>query len=635
MPVRNSAHYAHPTPDLRRGATAMSEATLSKAVLRRRQRREAGLFALLAALLVGVALWLAGTHGRDEAYAALNERGQHDAALQSALLSTVLEKQRSLPFVLADDRDIRDGLLTRDDQALRRIDRKLEALLAGTQASVIYLLDVDGVGVAASNWREPASFVGSRYDFRAYFRDALRDGHAEHYGLGNVSKRPGLYISRRVDGPAGALGVIVVKVEFDTVEQDWRRSGGLTYVVDERSIVLATSVPHWRFMAVAPIEPQRKTAIRESLQFGDAPLAPLPLEARADGTADVVRAQLAQDRPAHGYLRVATAVAGTGWQLNLLLPSEAVVARAVRQSRTATLFVLVLLLGSGGLFLYRRQKSDERAVDHHNARIELERRVAERTRALSEAHDQLKMQIDERLKAQTSLQTVQQELVQANRLAILGQVAAGVAHEINQPVAAIRTYADNARTYLKRGDPQGTERKLEQIAGLTERIGTITDELRTFSRKGRAKAEPTRLDEVIEGALLLLGSRFRQRYGAIDAQLPAPGLRVMGTRIRLEQVLINLLQNGLEAVESRPDGRVGISVVEGASGVELIVSDNGGGIAPEIMQALFTPFNTSKAAGLGLGLVISKDIVSDFGGRIEVVSGPQGTRFTVHLQKAA
>lgn len=635
MPVRNSAHYAHPTPDLRRGATAMSEATLSKAVLRRRQRREAGLFALLAALLVGVALWLAGTHGRDEAYAALNERGQHDAALQSALLSTVLEKQRSLPFVLADDRDIRDGLLTRDDQALRRIDRKLEALLAGTQASVIYLLDVDGVGVAASNWREPASFVGSRYDFRAYFRDALRDGHAEHYGLGNVSKRPGLYISRRVDGPAGALGVIVVKVEFDTVEQDWRRSGGLTYVVDERSIVLATSVPHWRFMAVAPIEPQRKTAIRESLQFGDAPLAPLPLEARADGTADVVRAQLAPDRPAHGYLRVATAVAGTGWQLNLLLPSEAVVARAVRQSRTATLFVLVLLLGSGGLFLYRRQKSDERTVDHHNARIELERRVAERTRALSEAHDQLKMQIDERLKAQTSLQTVQQELVQANRLAILGQVAAGVAHEINQPVAAIRTYADNARTYLKRGDPQGTERKLEQIAGLTERIGTITDELRTFSRKGRAKAEPTRLDEVIEGALLLLGSRFRQRYGAIDAQLPAPGLRVMGTRIRLEQVLINLLQNGLEAVESRPDGRVGISVVEGASGVELIVSDNGGGIAPEIMQALFTPFNTSKAAGLGLGLVISKDIVSDFGGRIEVVSGPQGTRFTVHLQKAA
>ncbi|MBA1276442.1 MULTISPECIES: sensor histidine kinase [Pseudomonadaceae] len=609
---------------------------ISKAALRRRHRRNGWIFGLLAAVLVGVALWLAGTHGRTEAYAALSERAQQAAELQSALLRTVLEKQRSLPFVLAGDRDIRDGLLSRDAQALRRIDRKLEALLPGTQASVIYLLDVNGIGVAASNWREPTSFVGSRYDFRAYFRDALAHGSAEHYGLGNVSLRPGLYISRRVEGPSGPLGVIVVKVEFDPVERDWGRSDGITYVVDERAIVLATSMPQWRFMAVAPIEPRRKAAIRESLQFGDAPLAPLPITPRESGAfPDIVQAWLPGREHAEEYLRIDTEVVGTQWRLNLLLPSEAAVAKAMRESRTATLFALLLLLGAGGLLLYRRQKSDERVVEHQHARTELERRVLERTRALSEAHDQLQMQIDERLKAQTSLQTVQQELVQANRLAILGQVAAGVAHEINQPVAAIRAYADNARTYLGRGDQAGTDRKLEQIAGLTERIGTITDELRTFSRKGRVKAEPTRLDEVIEGALLLLGSRFRQRYGSIDTRMPTPTLRIMGTRIRLEQVLINLLQNGLEAVESRPDGRVEVSVVEAEEWVELIVSDNGSGIPSSIMEALFTPFNTSKPAGLGLGLVISKDIVSDFGGRIEVTSSPQGTRFTVYLQKAA
>ena len=614
----------------------MRETTTSKPALRRRYRRNVALFALMASLLIVVALWLAGVRGREEAYAALIERGQHDAALQSALLSTVLEKQRSLPFVLADDRDIRDALRSNDPQMLRRIDQKLEALLPGTKASVIYLLDTQGMSVAASNWRETDSFVGSRYDFRGYFRDAMARGSAEYYGLGKVSKRPGLYISRRVDGPSGPLGVIVVKVEFDTVEQDWRRSGGFTYVVDERAIVLATSAPQWRFMTVRPIEPQRKAQIRESLHFGDAPLRPLPVEAVAgDTTADIVQVRQPGGAPEGRYLRTTAEVIGTDWRLNLLLPSEAVVARAVRQSRTATLFGLVLLLGVSGVLLYRRYKSDERALDHHNARLELERRVAERTRALSDAHDQLQMQIDERMKAQTSLQTVQQELVQANRLAILGQVAAGVAHEINQPVAAIRTYADNARTYLAREDGAGVARKLDQIAGLTERIGTITDELRTFSRKGRAQAEPTRLDEVIDGALLLLGSRFRQRYGEIDAQLPPPGLRVMGTRIRLEQVLINLLQNGLEAVESRPDGRVEIRVEERDQHVELIVSDNGSGIAPAIMDALFTPFNTSKAAGLGLGLVISKDIVSDFGGRIEVASSPQGTCFTVYLTKTA
>lgn len=139
---------------------------------------------------------------------------------------------------------------------------------------------------------------------------------------------------------------------------------------------------------------------------------------------------------------------------------------------------------------------------------------------------------------------------------------------------------------------------------------------------------------MIDGALLLLGSRFRQRYGRVEARRPRTDLRVLGTRIRLEQVLINLLQNGLEAVESRADGEVRVRVEEQEESVALIVSDNGSGIPEPIMAALFTPFNTSKEGGLGLGLVISKDIVNEFGGRIEVDSGPQGSRFTVYLQRA-
>lgn len=592
-------------------------------------------FWLAAAALLALGLWLAGEQGRRSAYQELAERARRDADLNGVVLRTVLEKQRSLPFVLSGDRDVREALASRDADALRRIDQKFEHLIKGTQASVIYLLDATGLGLASSNWREPTSFVGSRYDFRAYFRDALADGSAEHYALGNVSQRPGLYISRRVEGPSGVLGVVVVKVDFSLIEEDWRHAEGISYVTDSRGIVLISSRPDWRFMTLAPIPASQKGAIRESLQFGDAPLQPLPLvPLTGSAGGDIVEMPAPQSGRTTEYLRVRTAVPDTQWQLNMLVPSSQAVGQAMRTNRSLMLLGLGVLIGLSAFVLYRRQKGLQRVLEQAQARQELEQRVIARTAELSRARDELQQQVDERLKAEASLQSVQHELVQANRLAILGQVAAGVAHEINQPVAAIRSYADNARTFLGRGQNEPAGRNLEQIAALTERIGTITDELRSFSRKGRRGIEPVSLVEVIDGALLLLGSRFRQRYGRVEARRPRTDLRVLGTRIRLEQVLINLLQNGLEAVESRADGEVRVRVEEQEESVALIVSDNGSGIPEPIMAALFTPFNTSKEGGLGLGLVISKDIVNEFGGRIEVDSGPQGSRFTVYLQRA-
>ncbi|EJZ19642.1 ATP-binding protein, partial [Rhizobium sp. Pop5] len=269
------------------------------------------------------------------------------------------------------------------------------------------------------------------------------------------------------------------------------------------------------------------------------------------------------------------------------------------------------------------------------AREELERRVAERTLDLSQARDRLQAEIIGHRSTEQKLQAVQQDLVQANRLAILGQVAAGVAHEINQPVATIRAYADNARTFLDRGQTAPAGENLENIAALTERIGAITEELKTFARKGRAGAEPTGLKDVIEGAVMLLRSRFAGRMDTLDIDLPPADLQVMGNRIRLEQVLINLLQNALEAVAPKADlGRVEVRTSVDAETVTLTVSDNGPGISPEIRKGLFTPFNTSKEKGLGLGLVISKDIVGDYGGRMEVESNDEGSRFIVHLRRA-
>lgn len=603
--------------------------------LRSRARRSWLVFAAVALVLLAAGLLLARDYGRSQALAGLAGQSRIDASLKASLLRAVVERQRALPLVLADDAAIRGALLSPDRQSLDRINRKLEALATSAEAAVIYLIDRSGVAVAASNWQEPTSFVGNDYAFRDYFRLAVRDGMAEHFAMGTVSNRPGLYISRRVDGPGGPLGVIVAKLEFDGVEADWQASGKPAYVTDRRGIVLITSLPSWRFMTTKPIAEDRLAPIRESLQFGDAPLLPLPfrkIEARPDGSS-TLDALLPGDSTA-AFLRVETMVPSTNWRLEQLSPLKAPLAAGAREAQLLTLAALVPLLALAALLLRRRQVVAMRSAEERLARNALEASVEERTRDLRMARDRLETEIADHRQTTEKLQAVQQDLVQANRLAILGQVAAGVAHEINQPVATIRAYADNARTFLHRGQTVTAAENMESIAELTERVGAITDELRRFARKGHFAAGPTAMKEVVEGALMLLRSRFAGRMDAIRIDLPPDGLQALGNRIRLEQVLINLLQNALEAIGDSENGAIQVRCKAAPGGIALTVADNGPGIAADVREELFTPFNTSKEDGLGLGLAISKEIVSDYGGTIEVESGPAGTTFTVNLKKA-
>ena len=605
--------------------------------LHHRIRRMWWAYAAVALLAVIMSLWASGEVGRYQAETALEEQARTDARLNAALLRTVLEKYRALPFVLSQDTALAAALAGNEAGTFEQLSRKLEMLAAGTKAAVIYVIDKNGMAVSASNWREPTSFVGNDYRFREYFQGAVAKGQAEHFALGTVSKEPGLYISERISGPDGLLGVVVVKVEFDDIEADWSATDAPSYVIDDRGIVLITSIPSWRFMTIGRIPGDRLAAIRESLQFGDAPLQPLPLDSvrsLGDGL-DVVEIVMPGGAGKTRFLDVGIPVPATAWQLRHLVALGAAVDAGIREARMLTLLTLLPLLAAGALLLRRRQAVTLRIFREQQAREELERRVAERTLDLSQARDRLQAEIVDHRSTEQKLQAVQQDLVQANRLAILGQVAAGVAHEINQPVATIRAYADNARTFLDRGQTAPAGENLENIAALTERIGSITEELKSFARKGRGGAEPTGLKDVIEGAVMLLRSRFAGRMDTLDIELPPADLQVMGSRIRLEQVLINLLQNALEAVAPKADeARVEVRTSNDQQMVTLTVADNGPGISPDIRKGLFTPFNTSKESGLGLGLVISKDIVGDYGGRMEVESDSSGTRFIVHLRKA-
>lgn len=601
----------------------------------------AGGIVLAVALVFGV-LHAATLWARDEALTNAAAQARGAAQVNAALLRNNLDKFRALPFVLTRDVDVRAALENPAPGQVVPLDEKLDSLSRGVGASAIYVLDRKGLAIAASNWREPATFVGVDYQFRPYFQGSVAQGSAEHFALGTISHEAGLYLARRVDGVDGKLlGVVVLKVDFRELEADWRQSNAPIFVTDEHGVVLLGSVSDWRFKVLAPLASDLAQGLRTSLQFGDARFQPLPLRpallAASNGQLVRTDAALPQIPAGAPLLHTTLPIAESpGWTLHLLSPVQSSINQATANAQLGALLAQSALAAIVGIVLLRRHRQRERAQQQAVIHEQLAALVDERTAQLLEVNEQLIEEMDQRQRTDARLHTMQEELVQASKLALLGQVAAGVAHEINQPVAAIRAYADNAAEFLRRHDDGSARENLHTIASLTERIGHITGELRAFSRKAGTAVGPTSLKDCLEGALLLVGPRARRQSVALQRPPEGQNYQVQANRIRLEQVLVNLLQNALEALDGQADGRIVVTLRDLGECVQVQVGDNGPGLSAQARARLFTPFHTTKPEGLGLGLVICRDLVAEFGGQLDVADPADGgALFVLSLRKAS
>ncbi|MGH6614996.1 sensor histidine kinase [Sphingomonas sp.] len=587
-------------------------------------RFRARLILALVLLLAGIAalVLVSGRWALGEAHRTADGAAHLAASAQAGLLASELQKFRLLPVVLIDYPDVVAVLDGGDAAAQARLNGTLELLAGRTDAQAIYVIDARGRTLAASNARLPTSFVGQNYTFRPYFRDAMRTGGSELFALGTVSGRPGLYLARRVDRGGRALGTVVVKVEFDRLEQAWARAGGISFVTDAHGVILITSRADWRFRTTHRLDAATLADARRTLQFGAKPPVAAPVTLAGSSATVPLGAGFAN-------YRVATEPAAlTGAHLVRLEPLEPALAAATTRARLWGAAILLLLGLAAGFFI---RAADTRRLQNE-ARAALEKEVAHRTVELRDANARLTVESHERIEADRRFRAAREELAQANRLGSLGQITAGVAHEINQPVAAIRTFAENAMRFLERGAPDTARGNLDQIVGLTARIGTITAELRSFARRRTPATGAVPTGSVIDGALLLIGERAR---GVIQVDLP-PALRdvaVVGDRVRLEQVLINLLQNALDAVEGRAGAGVWIRVT-GDEMIQVAVADTGGGVDPAVADALFTPFTSGKPEGLGLGLAIARDIAREFGGDVALAPSPAGAMFLFTVRRA-
>lgn len=518
-----------------------------------------------------------------------SKRAEASVILLESSFRRELEKFRMASVVLAKDPDSVAALTRRTPASAALLNGKFEALSKDMQAASIYLLDDTGLALASSNWREPTSFVGKNYSFRAYFREAIATGQHEQFALGNVSRKPGLYVSRRIELDGRARGIVVIKIEFDQLEAEWKGYGKPAFVTNPAGIVLVTSEPNWRFQSIGrlTVESQKQAAL--SRDFGEGDIVQLPIY--ADNQVARVGA------PSHPIPKILEAIKqpSANWTVHVLADTRDIVGRAVETTRILVLGSILLL---GSLFvvdMYRR-----RAII---ARADLA--AAERMRDLND------------------------RLAHSNKLSILGQIVAGVGHEINQPLAAIGTYASSAIMLLDQDARPSARENLQHIGHLAARIGEITGELRTFARKSPRRLERVDLRAAIDGALLLLHERATSLNAQICVTDDGAGQWVNAYQGAIEQVIVNLVQNALDACG--PNAEIDIALSHTNHAHSICVRDNGPGLSPEALANLFQPFATSKTEGLGLGLVISRDLLSEFGGELTGTNVQNGCAFTLRL----
>jgi two-component system C4-dicarboxylate transport sensor histidine kinase DctB len=575
---------------------------------------------LLLALLLLPLLWpvqhLAERYYREK----LLERNNQTLDLYVANLLGTLQRYEMLPTLLGNLPALRAALVApTDNTRLSQANQLLKQVAQRSGAAVIYLMATDGKTIASSNWDQPDSFTGRNFTFRPYFRDAMAEQPGRFFGLGTSSGKRGYYFADALHQNSKILGVLVVKIHLDYTENLWGKTPEQLLVTDSNGVVILTSQAAWRFRASHPLDTRTLEQIARDKPYPS--LAPELLEL-----------------PQKKWLQQSRTLSETDWQVSILTPRYLITqpVQTVLYIAAASLAVLLLLLG---LLLQRRRHYLQRIALAAHTRNQLESRVQQRTQDLQNINNRLKDEVLERERAQQELLRSQDELLQSGKLTALGTMSASISHELNQPLAAIRSYADNACVLLDQQRIDETRSNLKLISELTSRMASIIAHLRAFARRDRHAPESVALQPALDDALALLAKRRRTMEVELLRDLPQAPLWVQAGETRLRQVLGILLANALDALSATAaPRRIWLTSSHSPDGVRLYIRDNGPGFSDEALTRAREPFFTTKtqAQGLGLGLAICDNLISALGGTLALANHPAGgALLTLYLQHAA
>lgn len=599
---------------------------------------------VLAALFAGLPLAASWAYRESLAagYEELAARGAPQLDVHLAGLDAELRRHEQLAAVAEMNLDL---LALLDNEAAAplaaRVNASLYRLAGATGARALMLLDRRGRCIAASDTISAASPIGAEFGAGELFRRALQSGEAGYLGAGlGGSDATEYHFARVVRQDGQAIGMIVVHADLQRLEALWQAEGARTHatrllLVDENEVVMLASQPELKYQLARALPVSERERLRESGRYRHQPGLFQPLGATVEETlrqGALVRMTFrGSNAPRIRFLAQERALGHPVARAILYTDASGVRTNAIRNAAGAGGAVLVAALLCLYLLQMRRgarQRQHAREL-LQQAHDDLGRRVEERTAELRHINQELVREIAERERAEAVLRTAQEELVQAGKMAMIGQMAAGVAHEINQPLMALRALSDNIRILLQRGRTEDAAARLEGVAELTDRMGRITAQLKTFARKSSGGGTPrAQLQRCAVNAVELLRSRIRAAQVHVDVEVPA--LVVSCDATRLEQVLVNLVGNALDALKTQEGARrVYVGASRDGERALVRVADNGPGIAAEAAAHLFEPFFSTKpqGEGLGLGLVISESIVREWGGSLRLAPATVGATF--------
>ncbi|RMU84730.1 Sensor histidine kinase, partial [Pseudomonas savastanoi pv. glycinea] len=569
---------------------------------------------LILMLMIGLG-YIAYLISEHSGIKSLRETGERQLELHARTVESEISKYTYLPSVLELESSVSQLLNKPSPELQQQVNRYLEGMNRRSGSRAIYVMDTTGRVLATSNWRDSDSYQGEDLSFRAYFQDAVRGLPGRFYGIGTTTGESGYYLAHGLEDKGRIIGVAVIKVRLEALEERWQRARLEAFVSDENGIIILSSDPARRLKSVRPLTPQVKERLARSLQYYWWPLnelVPLERETLSEGVEKLVfPANVSVDREHKqvSYLAQSRPLSDTAWHLTLLTPLEDLRREAANQGMlvaVACALVTFLLIA----WNERRKVISTRLAAREAlqaANNELERKIAERTEHLRASNERLKAQIRERRQAEDTLRRAQDELVQAGKLAAIGQMSTSIAHELNQPLAALRTLSGNTVRFLERGALDTASANLRTINDLVDRMGRITASLRAFARRGDDQGQ-AQLSKAVEAAAQLLGVRLEQSGLTLHRDFVDATLSIDQTR--LEQILVNLIGNALDAMFNQPAPELWLtgSIEDGR--YRLRVRDNGHGIDTETRKHLFEPFFTTKTGeqGLGLGLTLSASL---------------------------
>lgn len=508
------------------------------------------------------------------------QRAQLRLALYSGNMVSELQRNSIVPRLLASDAELIGALNSNDYQ---RTSQRLLSFVDEIGAAAILLLDSDGLVVAATDRNR----LGETQRNLPHFREAAR---ASQTVFTTHKHDTGVYdfaYSRKILSNNKPLGVIVVEVDLRKFQSAWAGISDAVIVAAAGGQILLATENSW-----VGLPEQEALALRS---------APSAIDRAIQATQDWTVLSADAYMQGKAVMRQELRVPFRGWNMVLFTTYG-----GIRQ-RVNTVLALEIMGFSIFLALAFYQLSRQtltRALFFQQESVDLR-----------QLNIRLQREISERKKVEKNLEVAEQTLAQSSKLAALGEMSAAVSHELNQPLAAMKTYLAGAKLLLQRKRLEEALSSFQRIDDLIGRMSAITRQLKSYARKGGEELVPVDVRMAVNGALEIMEPQLKSRQISLSKTMPSAPVMILGDQLRLEQVVVNLLRNALDAISAVPTPEIELLLLGGET-ASLTVRDNGEGISD--LDDLFEPFFTTKKPGdgVGLGLAISSGIITDLGGRL-------------------